>query len=59
LLVARNFDSEPKSAAFPSFTGNRVLLSTSAQHRDDPCAFVLQPDERVIVGDATGTESKA
>jgi alpha-glucosidase len=59
LLVALNFDSEPKQLHLPSWAGNRVLLSTNAQPRNISAPFILQPYEGVIVGDSTSSERKA
>jgi alpha-glucosidase len=56
LLVALNFDDEPKVVRLPSSAGNRVILSTNGQSRDISAAFVLQSDEGVIVGDSSSTE---
>jgi hypothetical protein len=50
LLVALNFDSEPKKLQLPSWAGNRVLLSTTAKPRSVSDPFVVYPDEGVIVG---------
>ena len=55
LLVALNFDSEPKELRLPPCSGNRVLLSTSGQPKSICAHFVLDPDEGVIVGVAAGT----
>jgi alpha-glucosidase len=51
LVVALNFDSQPKEVRLPSWAGNRVLLSTSVLPRHISAPIVLQPDEGVIVGD--------
>jgi alpha-glucosidase len=50
ILIALNLQGAARQIQLPAWAGNRVLLSTRADHRTALTELVLQPNEGVILG---------